>query len=220
MCAVIHKYVCIESSNLVLYPTHRINRAVTDELFVIHLHQGSSPKQTQHVLYFHELWVQNHLSREQVQSCLRHISMVTVSFNFFIYFKSFVFQPTGGLRGKISAHGGDPVAEPRPHRRLSPGAGHIRRHRNKVWPDAAQVQAFLTVTVTHGSCYRRSKLSPSPPLTVILVQAEWLFLSTWSAVLQGRCLPQAASVLQVFAALLRYREYCGGELRREREIFF
>ena len=160
MCAVIHKYVCIESSNLVLYPTHRINRAVTDELFIIHLHQGSSPKQTQHVLYFHELQVQNHLSREQVQSCLRHISMVTVSFNFFIYFKSFVFQPTGGLRGKISAHGGDPVTEPRPHRRLSPGAGHVRRHRNKVWSDAAQVQAFLTVTVTHGSCYRRSKLSP------------------------------------------------------------
>ena len=162
MCAVIHKYVCIESSNLVLYPTHRINRAVTDELFIIHLHQGSSPKQTQHVLYFHELRVQNHLSREQVQSCLRHISMVTVSFNFFIYFKSFVFQPTGGLRGKISAHGGDPVTEPRPHWRLSPGAGHVRRHRNKVWPDAAQVQAFLTVTVTHGSCYRRSKLSPPP----------------------------------------------------------
>ena len=139
MCAVVHEYVCIESDNLVLYRTHSINRAVTDELFIIHLHQGSSPEQTQHVLYFLELWVQNHLSREQVQSCLRRISMVTVSFNFFIYFKSFNLQPTGGLRGKISAHGGYLVPEPRPHWRLSPGAGHVRRHRNKVRPDAAQV---------------------------------------------------------------------------------
>ena len=38
--------------------------------------------------------------------------------------------------------------------------------------------------------------------------------------LQGRCLPQAASVLQVFAALLKYREFCVGELRQEREIFY